>query len=194
MSLPGTVLTAVFASNAVFAYGLGFRASRRREAVPEALSAVALILVDLAASFFLWFLRSIALVPLRLETLDTLLFVLIAVPSIKALAKFASAAKTPWLAGIGAAGDELVLGSLSFGIALLATRDGYGLAEALAASAGSGAGYWLATSLLGALEARLELSDLPRPFKGAPAMLLSAGLMSMALMGIDEVFMKNLAG
>ncbi|MDP3177534.1 MAG: Rnf-Nqr domain containing protein [Spirochaetaceae bacterium] len=194
MSLPGTVLTAVFASNAVFAYGLGFRASRRKEGFTEALSAVALILIDLAASFFLWSLRSFALGPLRLESLDTLLFVVIAVPSIKALAKLASVAKVPWLAGIGTAGDELALGSLSFGIALLATRDGFHVAQALAASVGSGAGYWMATSLLGALEERLELSDLPRPFKGAPAMLLSAGLMSMALMGIDEVFVKNLAG
>jgi len=97
-------------------------------------------------------------------------------------------------ARVGARADDLVVGSLVFGVAFLSSRSGYSFSEALVASSASGLGYWLAEFLLESLRERLDLSDLPYPFKGALAMLISAGLMAMAFMGIDAVFIKNLAG
>jgi electron transport complex protein RnfA len=150
--------------------------------------------VNALASAFLWAVHSLFLSPLGLGSLDILFFVLLAVPLLRFVARAAYLSGNGILALLGAKTDDLVVGSLVFGVALISSNGGFSLPEALAASAASGLGYWMASALLEAIRERLELSDLPRPFRGAPAMLISAGLMAMALMGVDAAFVKSLAG
>jgi Na+-translocating ferredoxin:NAD+ oxidoreductase subunit A len=197
MSYLGIVVSSVFASNALLSYGFGSVPDGKREGKECFASALALAMVNALASGLLWSIRGLLLIPLGLASLDLLFFALIAVPLLKFLSRV-SALSDPsgssLLAKSGSRADDLVVGSLVFGIALVSARSGYSLPEALAASAASGLGYWLALSLLGTLRERLELSDLPAPFKGGPAMLISAGLMALAFMGLDASFAKNLAG
>jgi Na+-translocating ferredoxin:NAD+ oxidoreductase subunit A len=205
LSYLGIVASSVLASNALLAYGLGsipalkkgLQAEGDREGEGEGpgglAAAAALVCVNSLAAAVLWCVRGLALAPLGLASLDVLFFAIIAVPLLKALSRVAAAAEGA-LARIGRRADELVVGSLVFGIALITARGGYSLGEALAAGAASGVGYWMATSLLDSIRERLELSDVPASFKGAPSMLLSAGLMSMALMGIDSILVRNLGG
>jgi electron transport complex protein RnfA len=63
----------------------------------------------------------------------------------------------------------------------------------LVASLSATAGYWAAVILLDSIRERLELSNLPAAFRGAPALLVSAGLMAMAFMGVDNALLHNLA-
>ncbi len=149
--------------------------------------------MNLLASAFLWTVHSLLLSPLGLGSLDILFFALLAVPLLKFVARAASNAGDGLLLRIGANADDLLVGSLVFGIALISSNGGYALPEALAASAASGLGYWMATVLLESIRERLELSELPHPFKGAPAMLISAGLMALALMGVDAAFVSGVA-
>jgi Na+-translocating ferredoxin:NAD+ oxidoreductase subunit A len=192
MSYIGIIVTSLFASNALLTYGLGSIPERGRDDGASSASALALICVNAIASTLLWAIRELALLPLRLGSLDMLFFVIAAVPLLRFVARAAAASGTPLLAKIGARSDDLVVGNLVFGVALIAARGAYTLPEAAAASAASGLGYWLAQSLLASVRERLELSDLPAPFKGAPAMLISAGLMSLAFMSVDAAFVKNL--
>jgi Na+-translocating ferredoxin:NAD+ oxidoreductase RnfA subunit len=53
-------------------------------------------------------------------------------------------------------------------------------------------GYAAAHFLLRKIMERLELSDVPPIFRGAPAMLLNAGLVSLAIMAIDQALFRNL--
>jgi len=116
------------------------------------------------------------------------------VPLLKALSRSAAGSGAAFPAKAASIADELVISSLVFGVALLASRGGFSLPEALASGASSGLGYWLAWTLLGALRERLELNGLPGGMKGPPALLVSAGLMAMAFMGIDAVLVANLVG
>ena len=194
MSYLGIVVTSLFASNALLTYGLGSLPVPKRDDTCSIASALALASVNVIASAFLWAIHNLVLVPLKLPSLDILFFVLFAMPFIKFISHAASSAGPSLLERVGARADDLVVGSLVFGVAFLSSRSGYSFSEALVASSASGLGYWLAEFLLESLRERLDLSDLPYPFKGAPAMLISAGLMAMAFMGIDAVFIKNLAG
>jgi electron transport complex protein RnfA len=194
VSYLGIVVTSLFATNALLTYGLGALPGQRRETAGSIASALALTLVNAVASAILWAIHAFVLFPLGLVSLDNLFFVLFAVPLVKFLARAAASSPKGALERVGARADDLVVGSLVFGVALLSSRGGYSLPEALASSAASGLGYWLAEFLLESLRERLELSDVPRPFKGAPAMLISAGLMALAFMGMDAAFVKNLAG
>jgi electron transport complex protein RnfA len=200
VSYLGIVASSVLASNALLAYGLGAIPAFGREGAEGRakeggglISAAALASINSLAAAILWCVRGLVLVPLGLASLDILFFALIAVPLLKALSRAAASTRGA-LARIGAQAEELVVGSLAFGVALIASRGGYSLGEALAAGAASGLGYWMAASLLVSIRERLELSELPAAFKGAPSMLLSAGLMSMALMGIDAILVRNLGG
>jgi Na+-translocating ferredoxin:NAD+ oxidoreductase subunit A len=194
VSYLGIVVSAVFASNALLTYGLGSVPGQGPHRRGSFASLLALACVNALASIFLWALHSLVLFPLGLASLDILFFALLAVPLLKFISRSASLSGSGLLARTGTQADDLVVGSLVFGVALLSARSGYSFAEALWASAASGVGYWLATSLLESIRERLELSDLPEPFKGAPAMLISAGLMALAFMGMDAALVKGMAG
>jgi len=187
-------VSSVFASNALLSYGFELSAGFRRDGACGLPGALALTLVNCLAAGLLWCFRLLVLSPFGIERLDLLVYVLLALPLLKVVSRVAAGAGDGFLARIGESADELVLSSLVFGIALVASRGGFGLPEALLAGAASGLGYWLAVVALDALRERLELSDLPAALKGPPSMLISAGLMAMAFMGVDAIFVKNLAG
>lgn len=197
MSYLGIILGSIFATNALLAYGLGSIPEGERRGSASLASALALAAVNVLASSLLWIIRNLALAPLGLGALDIFFFAIIAVPLLKFLARLAQQGalrQDGLLFKVGERSDDLVVGSLAYGLALLSARSGYSLPEAAVGSLASGLGYWLSLFLLEAVRERLELSDLPAPFKGAPAMLLSAGLMALAFMGIDAAFVKGLVG
>jgi Na+-translocating ferredoxin:NAD+ oxidoreductase subunit A len=194
MSYLGIVITAVFASNALLTYGFGAIPERGREERASLALALALVCVNALASTFLWAIRTLALSPLGLGSVDILFFMIAAVPLLRFISRAASTSNKPLIARIGASSDDLIVGSLVFGVALVSARSAFTLPEAAVASAASGLGYWMAQFLLESVRERLELSDVPAPFKGAPAMLISAGLMSLAFMSVDAAFIKNLVG
>ena len=197
MSYLGIVLASIFTSNALLTYGFGSIPERERKGSTSLASALALTCVNVVASAILWLIHSLVLAPLGFASLDILFFALISVPLIKFIARVAqqgSIKQSSLLFKLGERSDDLVIGSLVYGIALLSARSGYSFPEAVAASAAAGLGYWLSQFLLEAVRERLELSDLPAPFRGAPAMLLSAGLMALPFMGVYAALIKNLVG
>jgi Na+-translocating ferredoxin:NAD+ oxidoreductase subunit A len=194
MSYLSIVLTSVFSANALLVYGLGACPAFRRDGNKPLVSIVSLVVVNLFASGIFWAFRVLALAPLHLEALEAIVYAIVVAPLIKYLARALVASESPFLSRVGTSVDESALSCLVFGLALLIARRGYSLPEALLASLSSAIGYWAAIVLLDAIRERLELSALPESFKGKPALLLSAGLMAMAFMGMDTVFVKTIAG
>ena len=194
MSYLGTVATSLFASNALLTYGLGTLPIRNDGAFGSVASALALAAVNALASSFLWAVHSLVLAPLGLGSLDVLMFSLLVLPLMKFIARATASSRIGILSRIGARADDLLIGSLIFGVALISSRSGFSLPDALAASSASGLGYWLAEYLLEALRERLELSDLPFPFRGAPAILISAGPHGPRVHGIRRGVYKEPGG
>ena len=52
---------------------------------------------------------------------------------------------------------------------------------------GIGPAFWLTLSLFNDLRQRIDQNDIPQPFKGLPVNLLSAGLMAVALLGLNAM-------
>ena len=69
------------------------------------------------------------------------------------------------------------------GIALLNVQQSESLAAALAYGLGGGLGFSLVITLFAGLRERTAASDVPAPFRGAAASLVTAGLMALAFMG-----------
>ena len=55
----------------------------------------------------------------------------------------------------------------------------------LALGIGGGLGFWLVLQLMRDLLERIEQCDVPAALRGAPLLLIAAGLMSLALLGFN---------
>lgn len=192
MSFIGLVLSMVFGSNALLVYGFGFRPCLGRDRIGLGQRLLALGVINLIISSLVWLLEVLALGPFGLDALEPLLLTAFMAPLVRRLARIVGIGQMAGLGAFSRALDDVAPSNLVFGIALLAAWSGFGLVDALVASTASVFGYWASIVLLDAIRDRLELSDLPAPFRGAPAMLISAGLMAMAFMGIDAAIAINL--
>lgn len=69
--------------------------------------------------------------------------------------------------------------------ALLLSQPLPSFTAALALGIGAGLGFWLALQLFADLLERIEQCDVPAPFRGVPIMLIAAGLMGLAFLGLN---------
>ena len=69
------------------------------------------------------------------------------------------------------------------GVALTNVQNEYNFIESVLAGVGTALGFTLAIVLLASIRSRIREEDLPAPLRGAPIVLISAALMSIAFMG-----------
>ena len=71
------------------------------------------------------------------------------------------------------------------GIALVNVQNNYNLVETMVNGFGAGIGFTLSIVLFAGIRERLELADIPESFKGFPATMIAASLMSIAFLGFS---------
>ena len=71
------------------------------------------------------------------------------------------------------------------GVALLSVNQNHSLLEAMLHGFGAAVGFTFILIVFSALRERLELADIPGPFKGSAIALITAGIMSLAFMGFS---------
>ena len=69
------------------------------------------------------------------------------------------------------------------GVALTNVQNDYNFIESVLSGFGTALGFTLAIVLLAGIRSRINEKDLPAPLRGAPIVLISAALMSIAFMG-----------
>lgn len=71
------------------------------------------------------------------------------------------------------------------GLTLLSTQSDQGLLHSVALIVGTGLGFWLVLSLFHDLRQRIQIQDVPLPFRGLPIELICAGLIGLAFLGLS---------
>ena len=71
------------------------------------------------------------------------------------------------------------------GVALTNVQDGYNFTQCVFSGFGTAVGYTIAIVLLASIRSRIREEDIPAPLRGAPIVLISAALMSIAFMGFS---------
>jgi electron transport complex protein RnfA len=155
--------------------------SRRFEAAAGmALATLFVLTIASGLGFALW---QWVLVPLGLEYLRTLVFILL-IAGVVQFTEIMVRATSPLLHQLLGIFLPLITTNCAvLGVALLNVERQHGLLESLVFGASAGAGFGLALLLFTALRERLETADMPAAFRGAPIALLSAGMMALAFMG-----------
>ncbi|MDR1625708.1 MAG: electron transport complex subunit RsxA [Spirochaetia bacterium] len=139
-----------------------------------------------------WGLYHALLRPLGLGYLQTLAFIML-ISGLTPLCDLVFAKTLPVPHGRLRAFFPLVSTNCAvLGICLISVRSGYTALESLLAGAAAGAGYCLALVLLATMREAMKKEWIPRPFRGVPITLVSAGLMALAFMAFDEALLQNL--
>ncbi|UCG37776.1 MAG: electron transport complex subunit RsxA, partial [bacterium] len=71
------------------------------------------------------------------------------------------------------------------GVALLTVQKDLGFFSTISFAFGSSLGFTLALVLMAGIRERLEMSDVPVPFRGTAVAFITAGLLSLAFMGFS---------
>ena len=124
------------------------------------------------------------LVPLELEYLRIILFIVVIAGVVQLVARYIEATSVVLHQMLGIYLPLITSNCAVLGVALLATSQSLSLLETLVFSIGAAGGFTLVMVLFGAMRETLDHDGIPAPFRGAPIALISAGIMSLAFMGL----------
>ncbi len=127
------------------------------------------------------------LAPLQLEYLNTIVFILVIATLVQMVEMFLKKTSPGIYKALGIYLPLITTNCAVLGVALTNVQDGYGFVESVVAGFGTAVGYTIAIILLAGIRERIDESSVPKPFRGAPVVLLSAALMAIAFMGFGSL-------
>ena len=186
-SLIFIIITTALVSNVVLSQFLGICSflGVSKSIKNSAALGVAVIFVITIASAVASLLYDFLLVPLKLEYLTTIVFILVIAALVQIVEMFLKKSSPGIYQALGIYLPLITTNCAVLGVALTNVQDGYNFVQSVTAGFGTAVGYTIAIILLAGIRERIEESDLPAPFRGAPIVLLSAALMSIAFMGFS---------
>lgn len=182
------MFSAIFINNFVLSRFLGICSflgvSRKTETAFGMGLAVTFVMA--IASFMSYLVFNFILVPLKIQFLYTIAFILV----IAALVQFVEMVIQKTSPGLyKALGIYLPLITTNcavLAVAVINMNEGYNLIESLVSGIGAALGYFLAIVLLAGIRERIDNNvSMPVALRGFPISLITAGLMSIAFLGFQ---------
>jgi electron transport complex protein RnfA len=157
--------------------------SRNLEAAAGMSMATAFVLTLSSAIAYL--LHEYLLVPLGLEYLKTLSFILVIAASVQ-FTEIMVRRLSPLLHQLLGIYIPLIATNCAvLGVALLNVQEASGFVQSVFYGFGAAGGFALVLVLFAGIRERLLAADVPRPFRGTAIALMTAGIMSLAFMGFS---------
>jgi electron transport complex protein RnfA len=157
--------------------------SRNLEAAFGMSMATAFVLTLSSAIAYL--MHEYVLIPLQLEYLKTVSFILVIAASVQ-FTEIMVRRLSPLLYQLLGIYIPLIATNCAvLGVALLNVRDAEGFVQSVFYGFGAAGGFALVLVLFAAIRERLQSCDIPRPFRGTAIALMTAGIMSLAFMGFS---------
>ncbi|WP_276979751.1 electron transport complex subunit RsxA [Johnsonella ignava] len=179
------VIGAALVNNVVLSRFLGlcpFLGVSKKVETSTGMGAAVIFVITLssAASSLIY---SFILVPLKLEYLQTIVFILV----IAALVQFVEMVlkkQIPSLyEALGVFLPLITTNCAVLGVALDNVAKGHGFIQSLLYGIGTASGFAIAIVLLAGVREKIENSDIPYTLQGMPIVLITAGLMAIAFFG-----------
>ena len=144
---------------------------------------VAVIFVLTIASAVASLLYDFVLKPLDLDYMKTIVFILVIAALVQIVEMFLKKTSPGLYKALGIYLPLITTNCAVLGVALTNVQNEYNFIQSVFAGFGTAVGYTIAIILLAGVRARIDESAIPKPLRGAPVVLLSAALMSIAFMG-----------
>jgi len=146
---------------------------------------VAVIFVLTIASAVASILYDLVLKPFNLDFMKTIVFILVIAALVQIVEMFLKKTSPAIYKALGIYLPLITTNCAVLGVALTNVQNGYNFIECVLSGFGTAVGYTLAIVLLAGIRSRIREEDLPAPLRGAPIVLISAALMSIAFMGFS---------
>ncbi len=176
----------VFVNNIVLAKFLGlcpFMGVSRKVETAIGMSAATTFVLTLSAVLS-YLINSWILAPLELEYLRTIAFI-IAIAAVVNFTEMVVHKTSPLLYNVLGIFLPLITTNCAvLGVALINVQEQNSFFESVIYGFGAALGFSLVLILFAAMRERINVADVPAPFKGSAIGLVTAGLMSLAFMGL----------
>ena len=146
---------------------------------------LAMIFTLTIASFVSYPIKTLLLIPLGMEYLQLISFVLVITLSILIGEKCIEKIKPLIHKKITVFIPLTLVNCSALGIALLNVQQTHGFFGSLIFGVGTSTGFGLIVVMLAAMRERIDVADVPKPFQGASILLITLGIISMAFMGFN---------
>ncbi|MBQ8391434.1 MAG: electron transport complex subunit RsxA [Clostridia bacterium] len=194
-ALVGIALTSIFVQNFVLVkfYGICPFLGVSKKLDTALGMGMAVTFVMTLASMLTWACQKFILVPLDMEYMQTIAFIVIIAALVQFVEMFLQKSIPSLYSALGIYLPLITTNCAVLGVALLNVRTAsvinllgtYTLIESVVNGFSAGIGFLLAIVLFAGVRERLESSDIPKALQGFPIALISASLLAMAFMGFQ---------
>ena len=158
--------------------------AQKKASLSLGLAVTAVLTVSSAVAAILY---QYVLLPLHLDYLKTIVFILVIAALVQMVEMFLKKNAHSVYQSLGIYLPLITTNCAVLGVALTNVQNGYSILESTFAGLGTAIGYTVAIVLLAAVREHLDEDAIPAPFRGAPIVLLCATLMAMAFMGFASL-------
>lgn len=131
---------------------------------------------------------TLILVPLGLEYLKTVAFILVIALFVQIVEMFLKKAVPPLYKALGVYLPLITTNCAVLGVTILNIDNSYNLGQSVVNAVGAGLGFSLALIIFSGVRQRVNAADTPAMFKGVPATLIAASIVSVSFMGFSGMF------
>ena len=181
-------IVAVFVNNVVLSQFLGicpFLGVSKKVSTATGMGA-AVTFVLLLATMVTWLVQSYILVPLGLEFLQTIPFILVIATLVQMIEMIIKKISPALYQALGVFLPLITTNCCVLGVAILVIQKEFTYAESLMYAVSIGIGFLLAMVIFAGIREQLaKTGSTPRAMKGTPIALITAGILAMAFMGFS---------
>ena len=183
------IFSAILVNNIVFAQFLGicpFIGVSKN--LPSALGmGAAVTFVMAVATAVTWLLQHYVLMPLGLVYIQTIAFILVIAVLVQMLEIVMKKTSPGLYAALGVFLPLITTNCAVLGIAIIVAQKDFGFVYSLVYAVATALGFALALTIMAGIRSQPELADVPRPMRGVPVALITAGILAMAFMGFAGI-------
>lgn len=181
-------IVAVFVNNVVLSQFLGicpFLGVSKKVSTATGMGA-AVTFVLLLATMVTWLVQTYILVPLELEFLQTIAFILVIATLVQMIEMIIKKISPALYQALGVFLPLITTNCCVLGVAILVIQKKFTYAESLMYAVSIGIGFLLAMVIFAGIREQLaKTGSTPRAMKGIPIALITAGILAMAFMGFS---------
>ena len=187
ITIPALIIGAILVNNVVLAQFLGicpFLGVSKDVKSSVGMSG-AVLFVMLLATMVTWLIMTYVLVPLHLEYLQTIAYILVIAGLVQMVEIVLKMIAPSLYQALGVFLPLITTNCAVLGVAILVIQKNMNFLESVVYSASIAVGFALALILFAGIREQLDLTGTPRGMKGVPIALVTAGILAMAFMGFN---------
>ena len=181
------IISAIFVNNILLSQFMGicpFLGVSTKVSTAAGMGA-AVTFVMTIASIAAYMLQYYVLVPLHIEYMQTIVFILVIAALVQMVEIILKKVSPALYQALGVFLPLITTNCAVLGVSVLLVQKEFNLGESVVFAVSTALGFTLAMVLFAGIRERLDIEKLPKAMKGIPIALITASILAMAFMGVS---------